>query len=202
MSKTFRPFLFVFAAFVLILQLFNNSSAQDVEVSIRIDAKSPRVVSIYGLSLKSNGNMNLSFLLDYGNISDLGKRISNVHVFDANNKLVNIRRMIAGEYVADRAFQRWSYDVDLTPLKQPSAPAHISWLGESGGVLMLGDLLPQFDRKTSLEIGFDIPRDWELTTIEKIATPDMLQVADSEKAVFFLYSRGQQRQLSLGRSVE
>ena len=40
------------------------------------------------------------------------------------------KTFIAGEYVAERGYRpwKWSYDIDLTPLKNPAAMAHVSWI--------------------------------------------------------------------------
>ena len=133
---------FAFTA-LLFLFLFNNSNAQDIEAFIKIDSDKPNKVAISGRFFKLKDNKNLSFLLNYGNISGLGERISNVKVFDKKNKEIITRRMMAGEYLADDAFTKWSYQVDLTPPKQPFGVAHLSWLTAEGGILFLDDMLPQ-----------------------------------------------------------
>ena len=202
MSKTFRSFLLVFAASLLILHLFNNSNGQDIEAFIKIDSASPTKVAIRGRFLKAKANKNLSFLLNYGEISSLGDRISHVQAFDGNDNVVNMRRMVAGEYLADGVFEKWSYQVDLALLKKPLTAAHVSWL-DNGGVLMLDDLLPQLGRKTSANIGFDIPRGWVLGTNEKSFGPDLLGINDVENAVFFIDTNyTQSRILPLGKRLE
>ncbi len=185
MSKTFRAFLFVLASFVQILYLFNNSNAQDIEASIKIDSESPQKVAIQGRFLSPNAGKNLSFLQNYGHISRLAERISNVVLFDENDIRIKNRRMIWGEYLANEEFTKWSYEVDLTPLKQPSAAAHVSWL-DNGGILMLADLLPQLGKKKSAKIKVEIPNNWTLVTNEIIDGPSVFRVRDIEKAVIFL----------------
>ncbi|MBK8466589.1 MAG: hypothetical protein IPL32_12225 [Chloracidobacterium sp.] len=201
MSKTFRSFLFVFAAVVQILHFFNDLSAQDVKAFIKIDSQAPTKVAISGRFLKWGDIKNLSFLSNLGDISGLGDRISNVEVFDKDDQRINIRRMMSGEYLAESAFTKWSYRVDLTPRKEPFAAAHISWLA-NGGFLMLNDLLPQFDRKTAVAIGFTLPRDWVFADTEKIFSPDTLWIPNPEKAVFIIDTHEAPRRLSVRQRLE
>ncbi|MFL6466399.1 MAG: hypothetical protein ACJ72Z_00425 [Pyrinomonadaceae bacterium] len=94
--------------------------------------------------VQNSGNRNLSFVRSYAGFTDLGRRIGNVMLTDANGNPVNFQTAVPGEYVADAAFIDWSYSIDLAPRKEQNAAAHLSWLSNERGVLMFGDLLPIF----------------------------------------------------------
>ncbi|MFN0279005.1 MAG: hypothetical protein ACKVRN_10430 [Pyrinomonadaceae bacterium] len=85
---------------------------------------------------------NFSFMLDYAGIATLGERISGVSLMRADGTQVKFRRLMAGEYLAEDDFEGFSYTIDLTPLKEPRAAAHISWLTDEGGILFFPDMLP------------------------------------------------------------
>lgn len=170
MSKILRTISLIFAASVLILQFFTFAGAQDIEVLIKIAAPSPTAVEVEGKFLASTprkNSRNLSFLNEYGSATGLAERISNVELSDRNGHLVRYKRFIAGEYVADADFAIWKYSVDLTPPKQQSAAAHVSWIKGDVGLLMLDDLLPQGNgEKISAAVEFSVPNGWSTSAGE------------------------------------
>ena len=199
MSKYFRSFLLIFAAFLQILQFFTNSDAQDVEATIKIDANSPSVARVEGRFVKERASKNLSFILDYAGITGLGERVSNVRLLGGDKKPVAFRRMIAGEYLADDDFRSWSYAVNLLPVAKQSAAAHLSWLGKDGGVIMLDDLLPQLGKgKPSLKLTFDLPPGWKILVAERRVAPASFEIDNVEKAVFYIGSDRREKDLSSG----
>lgn len=165
MSKTFRSFLPIFAASVLILHLFNNSNAQDIEATIKLDSSQPEIVSISGKNLKIAGipRRNLAFLTSVAGIDVSDERISDVKLFDANGTPVSYKRFAPGEYVADAAFERWSYQVKLTSPKDQKLLAHMSWMMKNTGIIALDDLLPEFPKSENIRAAtviFDIPEEF------------------------------------------
>ncbi len=164
MSKISRSILLSFAVFVLILQLFNNSSAQDLEVTIRLDAAKPEIVSIEGKRKVSakQPSRNLSFLTSIAGQEISGDRISNLKLFDSKGDAVPYKRFMPGEYVAESEFVGWSYQIDLKPPKDQRLMARVSWMVKADGALMLGDLLPQFENSQntkSAKITIAVPSD-------------------------------------------
>ena len=129
-------------ALPLILQIFNNCFAQDADVIINIRSVSPPIAEIRGHYTQSSVNKNFSFLRDYAGFSNLADRLSDIHLEDKDGKPVAFKQFVPGEYVASADFARWSYKIDLTPQKRPTAAAHISWIGTDDGLLFLDDLLP------------------------------------------------------------
>ena len=195
MSKTFREILPILAAAVLILKFFTFAAAQDVDIRIKISADSPSIAEIEGkfLSSKPRKNpRNLSFLNEYGAATGLAERISNLELTDRDGHPIANKRFIAGEYVADADFTGWKYRVNLTPPKQQSAAAHVSWIKGDVGLLMLDDLLPQSDgEKVSARVKIELPDAWNVDSGEvhigdvSLFISDLgYSVADVEKGSF------------------
>jgi hypothetical protein len=202
MSKTLRSFLLVFAASVQILQLFNNSDAQDIEATVTVDAATPSIVRVEGKFLwgqETRRGRNLSFLREYAGISNLGERVSDVSLKAADGSLVKLRRLMAGEYLADGDFIGWSYTLDLTPLKDPTAAGHLSWLTAEGGILFLDDLLPQTRGRSAAAVLLKLAQN------RKAADPHVdedntFEYKNKESAVLFLGSHSRLKNVFSGKT--
>jgi hypothetical protein len=145
MSKRILSYYTVFATIWLILQIFTNAAAQEVLATVHMRAADKRVW-VEGRFLEAAKGeperRNLSFLDSIAGISGLGERIEKLTLTDAAGNDVEHRKLQTGEYLADRGFTAWSYEVDLTPRTENAAAAHVSWLGDDHGLLMLADILP------------------------------------------------------------
>lgn len=166
MLTRFRPYYIIFFAAAQVLHFFTNAAGQDIEAKIEINAEKPSIVSVSGRFLDSKTdfpNRNLSFIRTYAGIGGLGERIAAVALRDKNGEQVAYQTPVAGEYVADAPFVEWSYTVDLSPRKEQTAAAHISWIGNENGILMLGDILPIFGeagKPTSAKVKIVLPAAW------------------------------------------
>jgi len=200
MSKTFRSILFSLAVFVLILQLFNESNAQDLEVTIKFDATKPEIVTVEGkrkvASLKPTSR-NLSFLTSIAGQAVSDERISNLKLFDSKGAAVGYKRFIPGEYVAESEFVGWSYQVDLSPPKDQRLMARISWMTKMAGELMLDDLLPQVARDDNIRsakviVTVSSPKSdlslWPVYSSAKETKENMFFVSDIRNSIFFVGS--------------
>lgn len=185
MSKTFPPIYYFAFAFALILQIFNNLHAQTLEVKVKIADSNALVAGVFNDAEQAKNVTNLSFLKSYTNIENLGARISDVNLFDKNGQKINYKRLVEGEFLADAAFQSWNYKINLTP-KSASAMAHVSWLAGEQGIVMLDDLLPETAEKTRAKIAFELPNGWKIKTLEKSVGENIFEVAEAEKAIFYL----------------
>ena len=198
MSKYFRSFLLIFAAFLQILQFFTKTDAQDIEATIKIAANSGTLANVEGRFVKEHVGKKMPFALDSAGISGLGERISDVR-FARDGKTIAFRQIVAGEYLAESDFLAWSYKVDLTSNKKWSAAAHLSWLEKDGGVIMLDDLLPQFGNwRGSLKLTFDVPLGWKILTTERRVAPGSFEIDNIQKAVFYIGSDRREKDLSSG----
>ena len=191
MSKQLPLFYLTLASVVWILQIFTQAAGQDVFATVKVDERLSQRVKITGTftdSAQAGLGRNLSFLSEYAGIQGLGSRISEVSLFDGAGRAVANRRMIDGEYLADRDFSRAAYEVAVRPPSRPSASAHISWIDGDAGVLMFGDLFPRLSSGKVLgtSIKFDVPPTWTIQSSEASAGKNTFLTLDLTKAVFFV----------------
>lgn len=145
MSKIIHSLVLFLAVGTVILQFFTNAGAQDIEASISFDAAKANLVRVEGeftWPRDAKPTRNLSFVQEYAGIKGLGERVSNLELKAADGTPVKYRRIQPGEYLADADFISWAYTMDLTPQKDPTAAAHVSWVGSNAGVLFIGDIVP------------------------------------------------------------
>jgi predicted metalloprotease with PDZ domain len=132
-----------------------------------------------------------SFRNVYAGAMNLGERIENLELADAAGVAVPVRRLAPGEYEAASAATRFSYEMNLdAPLFETDA-AHVSWLTNERGFLMMGDLLPlavgeKGLTKTSATLRFSLPPNWTIATTERAGGANWFEVADAENALFFV----------------
>lgn len=198
MSKPLKPIFYAAFIFVLILQIFNDSHAQTLEANIKITDSS---VFIEGNFIDVNNLKNVtnfSFLKSYTNIENLGARISDVNLFDKDGKKINYKKLIDGEFLVESDFQAWNYKVNLSVPKNIAATAHISWVSDEQGILMLGDLLPEFGEKTSAKIAFEVPKDWKISTVENRLSENVFEVSDVEKTIFYIGKNWREKETAIG----
>ena len=192
MSKTFNAIFLIFAASVLILHLFNNSFGQDIEVRIKISADSPASADITGKFVSRGPRKNprnLSFLNEYAGASGLGERISNVELADRDGHPIANKGFVASEYVANADIVSWKYRVNLAPLSQQSAAAHLSWIKNDIGILMLDHLLPQSNgEKIAAKVKIDLPAGWTAFSAKQMTATGEYDVVDVEKTSFLIGS--------------
>jgi hypothetical protein len=154
--------------------------AQAVRLEVGDDAR-VRVESEIG------PGRNLSFLRSIAGVDGVSDRVSNVRFRNsASNGEISFKRLVSGEYLADADFNSVVYDLDLTPLKNRPAAAHVSWISGDTGVLMLGDLLPQPISAARLTIA--LPTAWPVLSAEKKLGSEPWAVDAPEDAIFYVGS--------------
>lgn len=182
MSKHFAAAFFVLP---LILQIFNNCFGQNADISISIRSVSPPIAEIRGSLGQSSIQKNFSIDSDSDGTSNLAARFSDLRLEDSQGKPVAFKQFIAGEYVAEHAYSGWSYRLDLTPQKRAAMNAHVSWIGNSDGLLFLDDLLPLQSAKDCFKarINLQVPDGWTIFGNENAAA------GCSAKSVYYLSKR-------------
>jgi hypothetical protein len=186
MSKTVHSIYYFAFVFALILIPLNNLRAQTVQIKIKIAESNAFVEGSFIDVNRAQNVTNFSFLKSYANIENLGTRIADVNLFDKNGQKVNYKKLGEGEFRAESAFRSWNYKLDLSVPKSVSAMAHVSWLSNDQGILMTGDLLPELAEKTAARIMLEVPKDWQISSVEKRVEENVFEVPDVEKAVFFV----------------
>ncbi|MGI8883561.1 MAG: hypothetical protein ACR2IA_04895 [Pyrinomonadaceae bacterium] len=207
MSKENRLILRAAFVFVLITQFSSALSAQIIEAKIKIEAKSPTVIEIQGVNLDANSLQNannFSFASSYAGIENLGERISDVGLSDENKRKIEFKKLVAGEFLTEKPFVFWNYKVKADVAANYAAMARVSWVSAEQGILMSGDLLPQFtaknDEKIRAKISFELPKDWKIASSEKKSGENTFEVSDIEKAVFYVGKNWREREISVGDS--
>jgi hypothetical protein len=187
MSKLYRIFYLIIFTAALNLQFFTNAQAQAFEAVVRIDQDGKRA-EVKGKSFGEESKRTLSFLLSVAGTGGLGRRISNVKVSAPDGSAIAFKKLIDGEFLAESDIKSWEYYVDLAPPKSDGAAAHISWVSDGRGVLMLDDLLPQMEkgRACSGKVSLELPSGWGVLASEKRIGGNKFEVADAERAVFFI----------------
>ena len=188
-------------AMIFVLSVFGGAigiSAQEIEVKIKI-SESAKVRVELKLSGEKTGNR-ISFLYRYADVFDLDKRIENLRAFDKNDKEIPIKKLGAGEYQTVDVPAKLIYDINVKVPQNPAAKAHISWLAETGGLLMPNDLLPQDKKKIPGKIVFETPADWKIASSEKKIGTNIFATEDLEKAVFFVGKDGREKNVRIDKT--
>jgi hypothetical protein len=191
MSTAARPFYALFLALILgsaPLSVIRCQPQVD-RVDVMIESGSRRA-SVKGSSPVSSRN--LSFLGSIGGIGNLGTRVVDLQLFDASQKPVSYKKLIDGEFLAEEDFTLWSYGIDLTPPKNRSAAAHVSWLSDDVGILMAADLLPRRAASRPLMVNLVPAADarsgvqMPVYTAEKNLKDNIFELENVDDAIFFL----------------
>ncbi len=198
MSKQFKTIYFAAFIFVLILQTASGASARTLQLQIKITESKAFIEGNFKDADNAKNVTNFSFLKSYAGAENLGARISDVNLFDQSGQIVNYKKLIDGEYLAESGFYSWNYKVNLNVPPNAAAMAHISWVSDEQGILMLGDLLPELTDKTSAKITVELPKNRRLSSVEKRSGENSFEVSDIEKAVFYIGKNWREKEIALG----
>ena len=204
MSKEIKLIFLAALVLALITQFSRESAAQTIEVKLKIAAEAPTVIEIQGVNLDANRRenaRNFSFLPSYAGIENLGERVSNVDLSGADKRKIEYKKFAAGEFLAENPFVFWNYKIKADVSANYAAMARVSWLSPEQGILMLGDLLPQFNNKNnekiSAVISFELPENWKIASIEKKTGENTFEVSDIEKAVFYVGKNWREKEIPI-----
>ena len=185
MSKTRPSFLPIFAALLLIFHLFDNSNGQDVDATVKITTDNQVDADIRCNFTSGDPPRDLWFLDEYAGITGLTQRLSPVYFYDKQGYLIARKRMTAVDNVNTRNIGGVGYSVNLRPHESAFAAAHVTWVNDFGGVLMLDDLFPQSLGKTA-KVRIKLPLGWKVLTTELETEPDTFAISDITKSVIFV----------------
>ena len=206
MSKVGNAFFAFSFAFLYVVLAAITSLSQNIVASAKVDTKKSSV-SVSGSYLgheAAGQRRHLSFLKSGIGLPDLANRISNLMLADKTGKLIAYKRLDAGEFVSEADFVRWSYKTNIAVPKNPRASAHVSWLSNNYGILMLDYLFPQFSNaapKVSATVTIEIPEGWKIFSTEKRVGPATFEVTNIEKAVFVVGTDLREKKVNIGSSV-
>ncbi len=207
MSTTNEKFSLLLIIFVEVLLFVFAASAQEIEANIKIKS-SPTIVSVAGKSLQENlaqSDKHWSFVGSaVAGAENVGARFSDLNLRNKDGGAIAFKKFIDGEYLAETVANAWSYQINLNPLPNVVAMAHVSWISDEQGILMLGDLLPQFRAKNnqpiSAKIKFELPEEWKIISSEKRLGGNSFYVSSVEKAIFFVGKNWREKEISVDRT--
>lgn len=166
---------------VLLATAAAATRAQTTEARISVVSLSPPRVRVEGS--RSPATKVWSFRNAYAGSTGLGDRIDTLTLSDERGVSVPVRKLGPGEYTAERDATKFSYDLRLDPPISANDAAHVSWLTESRGVLMPGDLLPL--PLAHARLTFNMPGGWKTTSSEGADSAGLYDLADAESCVVF-----------------
>jgi predicted metalloprotease with PDZ domain len=181
-----------------------TASGPEIEVLIKIAPSSERI-KIEGRFLSGASRIkNWTFQQSYADAEGLAERFSNLQLRDINGEKVSVKKFSSGEYLATGVSEKWQYEVGLETPKQITASAHISWLTDGHGIIMLNDLLPAF---TSVEtdhirarVRFEMPPEWQVAGNEVRLGEGRFFTDDARRAVFYVGKGWRARSGWLGKT--
>lgn len=192
------------AALFLVLQIFTNGYAASDATFVVDLTEGSKTVRIKGQFTESSGitnRKNLAFLDSIASANGLGKRISEVRLFDRSGQPVNVKKFADGEYVASGDYNSWEYTIDLTPPKNSAASAHMSWIGSNEGILMTDDLLPQFvanGKAASAVVRLKNLPGWKSFATDTDAATHDIRIDELTKGVIFVGASFREKTVKTG----
>ncbi|MGI8494673.1 MAG: hypothetical protein ACR2L1_05080 [Pyrinomonadaceae bacterium] len=199
--------IFNLSGICFLFLIFSPTANYAQEISARItliqvNADQARVV-VQGRFLnvkKVPANKNLSFLRNYADAENFGARIGNLAAADEKGRTLEVKKLIDGEFQASEQPVNFNYTVKVAVPEVYTSAAHISWLSEDGGLLMLNDLLPQISdgQPVSAAISFKMPDGWNISSTETRLSDDIYSVKDIRKAIFLVGKNYREKTTKIG----
>lgn len=187
--------------FLLFVQAFPLFCfAQNLEISLSQKSRNPSEINIKGKFSQTASEKNLLFLLSRADAENLGSRISDVELFDANDQKIAYRKIADGSFVAEKSFASFSYRVNAAIPSNVLSIAHISWLSDDKGILRLEDLLPVFETKYPADVSINFPPNWKIATSEKASNQNIFEIKNFENAVFIVGKTWNEQNFSVSNS--
>jgi hypothetical protein len=156
--------------------------AQDLTLHLSVASAETPEVKVEGSYEK--GATRWSFKNGVGRVGGLADRIHGFHAKDHSGKEVGPTAGPPGQFVSHTLATEFSYVVDLKPPENSADAAHVSWLDQQHGVLMLGDLLPEL--LPAARVNFSLPSGWTIASGNAVAADGSIQVPDVASAVFLV----------------
>ena len=115
------------------------------------------------------------------------RRVNDFQLFGTDKEKIPVKKFADGEFVGNEKGGSFKYQMDLRLPKSQTVMAHISWMAENYGLVMLNDLLPQFSKsKISARVRFKLPDGWRVSSNEKILGENDFLVEDIRNGVFLI----------------
>lgn len=159
-----------------------GAKAQTINARVSIVSLSPPRVMVE--AERAEGTKVWSFRSAYAGTNNLGERIENLSLTDAQGNATPARKLASGEYASEREATKVRYELKLDPPRDTNETAHVSWLTATRGVLMPGDLLPL--PLTRAKLSLTLPANWKIATLETRNSGGQYEMEDAESSIFFV----------------
>lgn len=187
------------AIFFIVLFFSQTTFSQDAKLIIKIISEAR--INIKGeFADKKNSFKNWTFLQNYADVTGLAEKIGKFQLFDEKGNAIEAKKLMSGEYLASKEPKSWIYEVDLTPSAKLTDSAHSSWLAKDHGLLILADLLPKFNKSTSITVAFELPAEWQILTNETILANKTYKIDDIENATFAVGKNYRERNIKIDKT--
>ncbi|HLL72776.1 MAG TPA: hypothetical protein VK363_15135 [Pyrinomonadaceae bacterium] len=163
---------------------FVNLAAKAQTISARVSIVSLTPPRVRVEAERAEGTKVWSFRNVYAGATNLGERIENLSLSDAQGGEVVARKLASGEYTAAREATKVRYELKLDPPRDTNMTAHVSWLTKERGALMTGDLLPVPLARARLSL--TLPENWKIATLETRNGGGQYEIEDAESSIFFV----------------
>jgi predicted metalloprotease with PDZ domain len=201
MSIMIKKFFIAAAVISAVLLAHKNVFAQTFEARIRLAPNGDLRIEGSMAEQKEPDGKHWSFRQTYADAENLARRIEDLRLFDRDGNEIPYKEFAAGEFVAERRAEKFSYRINLEPSENTISNAHISWLSDTRGLLMPNDLLPQFGAaKVSAKISFDLPEGWKISTNEEKVAARTFLTEDAENAVFLIGRDYREREIVVDKT--
>lgn len=170
---------FCLAVLGLYVSVVGVSSGMAQEVRIAVSSPGEVKIRIESLLLGTEW----SFQNAYAGVLDLGQRIEQFKAFGLDGTDLNAKKIAPGEFRSQQSATQIQYVVKLPP-PRASDVAHVSWIAGEQGLLMLGDLLPEF--LPGLSVEFSLPSGWTAQSTYEAEASGKFHVRQPEKTVFLI----------------
>lgn len=200
MLKKFSPLLAVFTQ----LLFFALAAGQDLSVNVRIPSSQSVSADIEIIFPKNEKQKILSFLKNYADAERLDERIGSLKIKDDKNQEIQFSKTANGEIISATEISSVSYKLNLRAPENTLTAAHVSWLTETHGLLMLNDLLPDFGKPRAANVSIEAPENWKISgpqnqTIEK--NRKNFRIADVGNSVFLIGTDWHKNSVFVGDSI-
>ncbi len=195
---------FIHSALIILVLAVAYASASSQDLEIRIKLPTPEVpkaeITITNISRVEPKRKNWLFTESYADAANLSARVKELRFFDRDLKEIPFQKFKDGEFVSSTPPQTITYSVLLPVPGNVFLTAHVSWIGQNRGLIMLYDILPIFGKEISARVEFDLPGSWNIACSESELARDAYQVKEIEDAVFLIAKRPRGKRQTVGQS--
>ncbi len=125
--------------------------------------------------------------------------VKNLVLLDEQGQNVAYARINSREFLAESDFRRFAYEVSIETPTDFTTKAHASWIENDAGILMLRDLIPQFESNFGTKIfakaRIETPKSWVYGASNFQIESVLVQNVDADTGVFVMGKNWRRRRI-------